>query len=817
MDHFNYLTKLLQTDRFEKLPELSGFFKEYQDNLFQKNVNSFHHFLKKMNLAIDEGFAQKLYHKLYKIEKNIQAELGIHDFSQKESIHKIWDVAQRYLENFSGIFIKKSAAKKILFENPMYQTRNEIGENSYNELVNEDPLFLLAIGRHAEPAKDGELSWNKKSKALLTKLTKLDFEYRITSHVVVDHTVFRTASQRIIERKCFSTHDKLTGMHVISTLPKDFSLEDKCPILRTLSKMFHYQKEIQIFTSAFECLYNEYPSVFGSRMHEILAEHKSGTNRPLFNTHDVIEGVANQDVNAKVGLMVKDFPELAPWAQAHDIAHVVHDKFLTTSLWRLTSWSLSGQPEQSVTMYRDNVLADMLNTLYGKALFTQAVRTSLLDGGGDVTETVKRLHYVGTFKNITVTKHPRMVLLYHVDTDGIAGGYIIQKTLKELDISCAPFAIEILTPAEMDKILSQFPREPLIILDLGTDIVNHLIKKNIPSEVYIIDHHKYSAPQIPNNIHIFNPRAFGINADFEGCSSINANIFSNNILLAFLPDQQSTQHQSVLCQLSPRVNKYAAIAMMGVLGDNMIKRNGGRVIGLDFCALAASFQNKELCFEEGNYFLNFKGQKVLLQDFVRNYIDLAGSVGFQSGGVQLAFDLLDQKIDLDDIRLQHLQELQKAKYEMVLSFLKEKQTARQGSEKIKKSGKTFEYFEDDHILAFNLGDLFHPMSLKEVGTFLDYLLLNRDSLPLSIPEDKYLIGAQRLSGENSKMVKVSMRVGPSLAQEIELKHKPDLYQITSCFENTPGGIHTLSAAVIMPELSLGKMLKTIVNLLTHRE
>lgn len=230
------------------------------------------------------------------------------------------------------------------------------------------------------------------------------------------------------------------------------------------------------------------------------------------------------------------------------------------------------------------------------------------------------------------------------------------------------------------------------------------------------------------------------------------------------------------------MKKFADIALIGSVGDGMLKRNDA-FIGLDLYPVAAAFKNKQVYFDRGDYFLRFREQKIPLSNFVQKYINLAGSVGLRSGGVKLAFDLLDQKVDLGDSRISKLRDLKKERYKSALNFLKE-------------DG----YFEDERLIAFNLGSLLDPMSLKEIGNFLEYLLKNHNQLPFNVPQNKYIFGAQKVpSTQNGDLLKVSMRVGEELPILINNKQMPDFFQITQCFDNQPGGIHSLSAAVIIPE------------------
>ena len=82
--------------------------------------------------------------------------------------------------------------------------------------------------------------------------------------------------------------------------------------------------------------------------------------------------------------------------------------------------------------------------------------------------------------------------------------------------------------------------------------------------------------------------------------------------------------------------------------------------------------------------------------------------------------------------------------------------------------------------------------------------------------NKYFIGAQRVMpvygiGEVTEKpsLKVSLRVGKALVDDIKKGRLPDLATISKSFDNIPGGLHALSAAVIIPEESYEEVIKHI--------
>jgi len=378
MTDLSYLRNLLNTDKLGDYPELEDFFAQYARKIKVRNAENYDSFLKFYELSPSsngELFAE-LNRIIFTIEKSFQQKFEIQDYSTPSDIYKTFQLAKKYFHAFSGPFLKKETAKKLIETNPLEKTRQEIGKEKYNET---DPLYLLAIGRYAEADE-----WNQRHVEALSQLKLDDLETRETQLFIVESDVFTTASNNIIKKKCFNSHDKIIGCHIVSTLPKDFDLSGKAPFLRTLTKMIHYQKEMEIFSRVFQSLLNNYPEEFGNKIHEILKRHKFNSNAPLFSTHDVIEGLANREIDKKLMDMARDFKELEPWAKVHQVAHFENNHFQSLQLWRLTSWHLNGTCEQTLKMYRDNVVADMLIELFNEKSLEDKIGAALAHNAPDI-------------------------------------------------------------------------------------------------------------------------------------------------------------------------------------------------------------------------------------------------------------------------------------------------------------------------------------------------------------------------------------------------------------------------------------------------
>ena len=770
-----YLKKLLKKDNFDHFTEMKDFFGEFSKKLEKRNEEKFKYFQNEIGVYYKnrEQFTKELNEKLYDIEIDLKKELAINSFADEHSIKKIFLFANVYTDFFIGIFLKEDSARKMIKKNPLKNITNELGEKLYNDYVRTNPILLMSVGRFSE-----DDDWNATNKELLKELYIDDFELREIDLVIVNHDIFKETAKKIIKKKGFNTHDKILGVHIITTLPDDYLLENKAPILRTVSKILHYHKEIEIFNKSFLYIIKNYSKIFPNMISEILKSHVYNEDNLLFNTNDVLEGLANRYVDKQIKEIALEYPKLKLWSEVHNITHIVDDEIVSLSLWRLTSWHLNDSTEHTIMMYRDDILAEMLIEYFSEKEVLNGVLFSLVDKDNNVFSSIKRRNYFDEISEYKTLNCKESILLHHNDADGLSAGFIVEKTLQELDIKVSRYSLEIMFPKALNTILSQYPAHiPLFIVDLGTEIAHYLIKLGEKREIYFIDHHKYTPIEnLPDNFHILNPRKYNLNADYEGSSSINAYLFSLSLLDSY---------------------KYAPIGLMGAIGDGMYKRNNNNFIGIDIYPFAA-IKTTDLYRNNNLYFSNDFDHIELVQ-FVKEELDLLGSVGYHSNGVSLAFDLMDKKIRFEDPRIKALKNTKKLKYQRAIE-----QLMRDGFE------------EGKYYYSFNIDKLFHPMGLKEIGNFLEYLKKHINELPFDLDKDKYLFGSQRVMSLKSigdlvetPSLKVSMRVGDNLIEKIKNKEFPDLFDIANSFDNIPGGIHALSAAVIIEVEDYLPMLKNI--------
>ncbi len=93
-------------------------------------------------------------------------------------------------------------------------------------------------------------------------------------------------------------------------------------------------------------------------------------------------------------------------------------------------------------------------------------------------------------------------IISHHDTDGITSAAILAQTLKELD---KRFSIKIVKNLERDYVKNLSENETIILLDLGSSLLDELEKKN--TDVFVIDHHQVTS-EFNKGLTFINPHLF---------------------------------------------------------------------------------------------------------------------------------------------------------------------------------------------------------------------------------------------------------------------------------------------------------------------
>ena len=219
-------------------PELLPYFEEFSEGLIENNWDMFENFLEEQDIQFEnrDDLTQQLLKKIYNIESQIQNKWNLKDWSQESTLENLWNQTQNYIPPLSQAFLTNEGAHKLLENHPLE-----------SNIKSTDSLFKIATCRYTQSEQ-----WHNGFLESLTLLTPQDFQKQKPKLYIVSHKEFPQLAQTILQKKCFSTHDKITGSHIMATLPNEFNLKEKCPALRTFCKIAHYQQEIDILGQAFK-------------------------------------------------------------------------------------------------------------------------------------------------------------------------------------------------------------------------------------------------------------------------------------------------------------------------------------------------------------------------------------------------------------------------------------------------------------------------------------------------------------------------------------------------------------------------------------
>lgn len=150
---------------------------------------------------------------------------------------------------------------------------------------------------------------------------------------------------------------------------------------------------------------------------------------------------------------------------------------------------------------------------------------------------------VSDFKSLIENK--TIKIISHYDTDGITSAAIFAKALQRAD---KKFSIRIIRQLE-HKIIDQLRTEQnnskdiLVFLDLGSSSIDDL--KNIPTDIFVLDHHEIRHNQEKSNVRVINPHLF------------NEDINAAAVTYLFARE------------LDSRNKDLASLAVLGMVGDMM--------------------------------------------------------------------------------------------------------------------------------------------------------------------------------------------------------------------------------------------------------
>jgi hypothetical protein len=362
--------------------------------------------------------------------------------------------------------------------------------------------------------------------------------------------------------------------------------------------------------------------------------------------------------------------------------------------------------------------------------------------------------------------HRNAAIVHHNDTDGIASGAILKKALQREGYRTENIPIERVHPAFLPRIHTP-ERKMIFYADLGSQ-AGSLISGRVleGSGVIILDHHPPFQPSFSNLIQV-NPESFGIDGDLRASAAS----------VAFFWAQALNEENEDL----------AYLGVIGAVGDNQTVE--GSMIGLNQKVLEMAVEKGSIqIFSERPAeftFLLFGGEGG--REVSREITDLAVN-GYYEGGAELAVRFCLEGPNEETRRLAaEVREVQEDRFH-------------QERERILSRGISCE----GEVQWADVEDRFYSLGLKAIGLFCEEMIKSGVGHP-----DKYIAGFQDFPEEipllgrfEEEDTKVSLRVPPSLREEIEKGRKPNLAEILPPAAKEAGGfaegVHRLAAACTVP-------------------
>ncbi len=165
------------------------------------------------------------------------------------------------------------------------------------------------------------------------------------------------------------------------------------------------------------------------------------------------------------------------------------------------------------------------------------------------------------------SKCKKIHIVSHYDTDGISSAAILLKTMRRLQ---KQFSLKIIKQLSEEEI-KLFPEDRLIfLLDLGSSSLESLSK--LKTDIFILDHHEITYPQIFPNINILNPHLI---KEYENlCSSELAYLFSKSVN----QENKDLSNLSILGMIGDTMEKNITKTREKIIRDSDVKIKRGILI-----------------------------------------------------------------------------------------------------------------------------------------------------------------------------------------------------------------------------------------------
>jgi single-stranded-DNA-specific exonuclease len=361
----------------------------------------------------------------------------------------------------------------------------------------------------------------------------------------------------------------------------------------------------------------------------------------------------------------------------------------------------------------------------------------------------------------------RATIVHHNDTDGIAAGAVLQKSLEREGYETENIPLERVHPSFLPRIHTA-DRKIIFYADLGSQAASWINDHRLDGTgIFILDHHPPFQSSFPH-LRQVNPESFGIDGDLQASAASVAFFWSR--------------------ALREKNEDLAYLGVIGAIGDHQLADR--KVTGLNEKAL-------QMALERGAVHLAPAGRDLYRfalfgglggEEISREITDLAVN-GYYQGGAEraLRFCLEGPGAELTRFGLK-MRKIQENRFRKEMGKIESRKILREGE-----------------VQWVDVRGRFHPLGLKSIGIFCEEIIRAR-----IVEGDQYVAGFMDfpevfpiLGKFEGKDTKVSLRIPPDLRKEVEKGKRPDLTALVPRAAEKVGGFaegcHRFAAACTIPK------------------
>lgn len=208
--------------------------------------------LKELGLDAHDTTGEELYYvllgKIKQHDEHLIKHIGVKpDGGAEEIFDRIKQTVEKSKINRSAWVIKKSAAKRLLQQNPPEKVMKQLGYSSVDSMIKrENVCQILAAMRFVETP-----AWLKKFNKSYKSINPSDFEDRDIEIVVLDKSRWGNLADGLLAHKRYNlTHLKELGIILLVPPPENLMIEGLA--IATLPIVVHYINEIRLYSSFFK-------------------------------------------------------------------------------------------------------------------------------------------------------------------------------------------------------------------------------------------------------------------------------------------------------------------------------------------------------------------------------------------------------------------------------------------------------------------------------------------------------------------------------------------------------------------------------------